>query len=337
MDIAVTPLTDADGEHAYDIWRRSSLHDIPDFPGTPRRWFFAGLRRDRPGRRTVRLLARLDGTPAGYAELHLPQRDNPQLALLDLFVEPTLRRNGVGRALHAHATELALADGRRTLVAVTVARELPDGGGAPHDGAGASFAEAMGAEPALPEVRRRLDIPTLDTDALAGLHATARAAATGYEVVFWPNEAPAEYLGDLAYLEGRLLQDAPTGDLDVEPERPDATAIRELEADMNARGRTAFNAGIRHGDRLVAWTAIVQDDGVDWHCWQGITLVDPPHRGHRLGLLVKLENLRRVLAARPSVTAIDTWNAAANRHMIAINEAIGFRAVDGFVQWQQKL
>ena len=31
---------------------------------------------------------------------------------------------------------------------------------------------------------------------------------------------------------------------------------------------------------------------------------------------------------------IDTWNAAENKPMIAINEAIGFRAVDGWVDWQ---
>ena len=32
---------------------------------------------------------------------------------------------------------------------------------------------------------------------------------------------------------------------------------------------------------------------------------------------------------------IDTFNAASNRHMLAINVAMGYRAVDSWMQWQQ--
>ena len=58
------------------------------------------------------------------------------------------------------------------------------------------------------------------------------------------------------------------------------------------------------------------------------------HRGHRLGLLVKIENVRHTLGSERDLRYIDTWNAAENTHMIAINEAIGFRAVDAWVDWQ---
>ncbi len=341
MGIAVTAVTDAaaDGEAAYDIRRAASRADVPDFPEITRAWFFHGLRHARPGRRTERFLARLDGVPAGYGELDLPQRGNPDLALAELVVTPALRRRGVGRALHAHAAALARAGGRRVLVGVSVARELPGGGGAPHDGAGPGFAEAVGAQAALVDVRHRLDVRALDRARLDGLRSAACAAAAGYRLTGWQDRAPDEYVDDVAYLEGRLLTDAPTGDLEVEPERPDAAQVRAVEEDQLGRGRTAFHAGAVHEEsgRLVAWTTLVQDAGVHWHCWQSITLVDPAHRGHRLGLLVKTENLLRVLAQRPALTAIDTWNAAANEHMIAINRMLGFRPVDAFVQWQQRL
>lgn len=49
---------------------------------------------------------------------------------------------------------------------------------------------------------------------------------------------------------------------------------------------------------------------------------------------MKVENLLRVREAEPELRYIDTWNAAENGHMVAINEAIGFRAVDGWVTWQ---
>jgi hypothetical protein len=42
---------------------------------------------------------------------------------------------------------------------------------------------------------------------------------------------------------------------------------------------------------LVAWTLIVVDATIDYHGWQQITIVDPAHRGHRLGISSKLENL----------------------------------------------
>lgn len=79
------------------------------------------------------------------------------------------------------------------------------------------------------------------------------------------------------------------------------------------------------------------DGDIDEHAWQQITIVDPAHRGHRLGLLVKLANLSFVLEKEPQLRTLDTWNAAVNDHMIGINEAIGFRAYDSWVSWQAEL
>jgi hypothetical protein len=88
---------------------------------------------------------------------------------------------------------------------------------------------------------------------------------------------------------------------------------------------------------MVAWSALAVRKTVPEHAWQQITLVDPRHRGHRLGLVAKLVNLRYLQEHEPAVTAIDTWNAEVNRYMIAINEAMGFRAVDAWTDWQIEL
>ncbi|MCW2641807.1 MAG: family N-acetyltransferase [Dactylosporangium sp.] len=63
----------------------------------------------------------------------------------------------------------------------------------------------------------------------------------------------------------------------------------------------------------------------------------PPHRGHRLGTIVKIANLRHAMAGEPALRVINTWNAAVNDHMISINEALGFRPVDALVNWQQEV
>ncbi len=86
--------------------------------------------------------------------------------------------------------------------------------------------------------------------------------------------------------------------------------------------------------QVVAWTLIDLGPSADWHAFQQITIVDPAHRGHRLGLLTKVENLRWVLHHEPALRVIDTWNAAENRHMITINEQLGFRPVDAWTDWQ---
>ena len=79
--------------------------------------------------------------------------------------------------------------------------------------------------------------------------------------------------------------------------------------------------------RLVAWTLLDVYETAPWHAYQQITLVDPAHRGRRLGLLVKIENLLvRPRRTSRQLRVIDTFNAEANSYMIAINEAMGFVA-----------
>lgn len=56
------------------------------------------------------------------------------------------------------------------------------------------------------------------------------------------------------------------------------------------------------------------------------------HRGHRLGLAVKVANLRQL---GPSHSCVTTWNAAANRPMIAINEALGFQVIEQGAGYQK--
>jgi RimJ/RimL family protein N-acetyltransferase len=242
----------------------------------------------------------------------------------------------VGRALHTPLVARARARGRRLLVGEYVLG-LPDG--PPRDDAFRAFAESVGAKTALPEVRRRLDLDRVDVARWDALLAEARPYATGYATVVWTDETPAAYEADVAALDSRLLLDAPMGDLQMEAMNVDADRHREGERVHRARGRHSYQVGLVHKatDRMVAWTYIGLDHDVLTHAWQMITIVDPGHRGHRLGLIAKIENLRQAMAAEPALRHVNTWNAQENTHMIAINERLGFRAVDGWVTWQQEI
>jgi len=117
-------------------------------------------------------------------------------------------------------------------------------------------------------------------------------AARGYRLVQWAGPTPAEHLDDLAVLIGRMSTDAPMGDLAMEPQRWDADRVRERDVVAVRNGvRSVVTAAQAPDGHLVAFTqasACVVQDGF---ASQGDTLVAPAHRGHRLGLWVKLANL----------------------------------------------
>ena len=104
----------------------------------------------------------------------------------------------------------------------------------------------MGAKAALPEIRRRLDLDIVDRAGWSRLLADARSRASGYSVVRWIDTAPDETVGDVARLEGRLLLDAPMGDLIVEAENVDVDRIRSTEEMLRRRGRRSYHVGARH-------------------------------------------------------------------------------------------
>ena len=57
---------------------------------------------------------------------------------------------------------------------------------------------------------------------------------------------------------------------------------------------------------------------------QMFTVVTRKHRGHRLGLLMKIAMMELLATTEPQLERISTWNAEVNEHMIAVNEAIGY-------------
>ncbi|WKU02686.1 GNAT family N-acetyltransferase [Micromonospora sp. HUAS LYJ1] len=350
LDVATIDRTDQPTlDAAYRIAATVEAMESPDLPPPCRRRFEAPLWHPMPGIDTRWSVARLDGVPVGWVRVNLHLLDNTDNANIELAVDPAYRRRGVGRALFAHARLLLRRAGCKRVVGAAVTAlpddpcdatpAWPDGhasAGAGREFPGGAFAAALGARPVLVEVRRRLDVTALDRTRLAALRAGARSAAAGYRTVRWHGHPPSEHLTDLAHLEGRLMTDAPLGDLEWEPERMDAERMQGMEQALDARGVRRYSVAAVHGasGRLVAWSVLSLAANTTRHAWQQITIVDPAHRGHRLGLLCKAENLEHTLAYEPELSVVDTYNAALNTHMIAINEQLGFRPVAGATEWQ---
>ena len=71
--------------------------------------------------------------------------------------------------------------------------------------------------------------------------------------------------------------------------------------------------------------------------FQELTVVARADRGHRLGLLMKVAMLELLAEREPGLARIITGNADANRHMIAINDALGFTVLDRWPAWQLEI
>jgi GNAT superfamily N-acetyltransferase/RimJ/RimL family protein N-acetyltransferase len=260
---------------------------------------------------------------AGAYLLAMSDRENPHLAYLTLMVRPARRRSGVGTGLLRHAARRAAAHGRTVL-----------SGEAPSGSAGSAFAAAMGAQAGIAEVRRVLDVAGLPAGHLASLRGRAEEAARGYSLVRWEGPTPEEYLEQVVPI-FRAMADAPR-DLGEEPHHEDAERVRRSERRTAEQGLRRYSVAARC-DRTGELAGLTQV-GVDpldpgWG-YQYVTAVARPHRGHRLGLLVKVAMLEELAMAEPGLRRVMTGNAASNRHMIAINEEIGFRALDEWPSWK---
>lgn len=105
-----------------------------------------------------------------------------------------------------------------------------------------------------------------------------------------------------------------------------------------ASGRTKLTTvALDDAGDVAAYTEIAVPEADPGRSFQWGTLVRKAHRGRRLGLATKAANLLWLQTERPEVTSVITWNAEVNRHMVAINERLGFRPVARAAEFQRVL
>lgn len=271
------------------------------------------------------LAVALDGERVtGVAEVELPTWDNTHAAYVDVTVDPRLRRRGIGRSLFRASLEWVRARDR-TLV-VGESGDLP---------AAVAFAKAMGMELASEGVERTQLMSTVDRIRLDEVFAGALGHAADYELVRLPGAVPEDLLGEVARMTA-AINDAPLDDLDLGDEVYTPERIRAFEAAHHARGFRLYRvvARLRSTGEFAGHTLVAVVAEQPWYCWQLDTSVLRAHRGHRLGLLLKIDMLRWLAAVEPQLERIVTDNAASNAHMIAVNELLGQRVTGALLGWQ---
>lgn len=338
-----------------DVERRTWGHADLTYPPA----MLLGVLRDQAHADRFPMVATASPTPTqptaddvlGVVYVTLDRVGNTHLASLSVTVDAEHRHAGIGSALLAAAEQVALDQGRTTLILDSThnresAADDPDAL-VPPTGSGrisrndpaAAFALSHGYALEQGERYSVLHLPLQDPTLVDRLHADAAAVAGDrFRTVSWVDRCPDELLDQFAVLVTRMSTALPLAGLEIVEDPWDAARVRDHEKTIVETGRQLFVTAAVHEatGELAAYTAIVTPHG-SGIAFQEDTLVLDEHRGHRLGMLVKTVNLPALLAQHPEIRRIHTWNAEENQHMLAINVALGFEPTGVVGLWQKKL
>jgi len=266
--------------------------------------------------------------PIGALATEMPIRDNLEVVWAEIMVHPDHRRRGHGTMIMNEVFRLTKEAGR-TIIWVGTAADDPGA---------IAFAEKFGFRYASHDARRRQQLADVDQEELSRLYDEASEAAHDYRLERMTAPVSDQILAELVEVTA-AINDAPTGDLTWEAEVFNVGRLRDLETARLKRGDSMYRVVARHRETREA-------GGHTWVSWnplqptlagQGDTAVARGHRGHRLGLLLKIDMMRWLAEEHPQVETIETWNNADNTHMIKVNEAIGYRLSRVFNMYELKL
>ncbi|ERG63325.1 hypothetical protein L332_02520 [Agrococcus pavilionensis RW1] len=305
--------------------------------------FTALLRSDETERIDV-LYAWLGARIVGDVTIYANLIDSTEVADVGIQLDPTLphgERTELAEALVARGIDEAIALGRSTIVASTVgARTGPVTARTGHGAANPTHPEVAPLVARGFELEQVYRVSVADLARLSDLdarHAAGLERASGYELVRWIGETPAEHREGMRMLHERMSVDAPVAGLAWEPESWDDARLTAFEQGKQGGGRSLMTVAARKRStgELAGFSTLILPTTGDV-ARQHDTLVTQPHRGHGLGMLLKLDNMLRLRELRPELTRIVTWNAEENRPMLAVNERCGFEPIAYEAQWQRK-
>ena len=269
----------------------------------------------------------VDGRIVATGVVNTSEWDNLDLAWLGLTVHPDARGRGHGREMLEHVERTALEMGR-----TKVGNDAWDGS------KGVVFAELNDYAAASRAVNRRQHLVDVPLVRIKELYAEAEAAAADYELVRLVGRTPDELLPTVAEMSA-AINDAPLDDLEIEDEVYPPQRIRDYETAIEKRGERMYRLLARHREtgELAGHTVVAVEGHRPEIGHQHDTSVVRSHRGHKLGLWLKTGMNLWLAETEPQLETVDTWNAESNDHMIAVNEALGYRWMACEVQFQKTL
>lgn len=292
------------------------------------------------------LVARVDGHIVARGIYEAPTENGSIDAWVGIEVLAAFRRRGIGSALFERLCALAKFDGRSVLQAYAI-HKFADGGATLSSPTGFGSVPLNNPETqfllkrgfTLEQVERisRLELPVDAASFATSLAAAKESAGSDYRLVQWSGRTPDEWLSEIALLHQRMSTDAPWAGMEFTEEAWDAERVHALDDTRDASPRTMLVVAAEHvpSRTLAGFTELYVPPEVERPVEQNDTLVLKDHRGHRLGMLLKLANLQYLAETHPGHPSVVTFNAEENRPMLAVNEAIGFTPVGYEGGWKK--
>jgi RimJ/RimL family protein N-acetyltransferase len=265
------------------------------------------------------------GEPVGTAVIDASDYDNLEMAWFTMRVAPRHRRRGHGTVI------LSVLEG----LADDMGRPLVGMDGWDSD-ATRGFAATSGYDLKSAEIRRIQLVK--EAPDVGPIRDEAQRAAGDYDLVRIEGFSPPDLLPGIVDLTA-VINDAPIDDLEWEDEVYSPERIRAYERAQIESGFRFRRIVARHRPtgELAGHTVVVVDSEHPEIADQHDTSVARSHRGHRLGLLLKAEMLLWLAEVEPQVTHVHTNNAESNRHMIAVNERLGYQPAGRILEFQRRL
>ena len=291
--------------------------------------------------------ARVHGRIVARAIFETRPSADGDMAWIDVQVHPQFRHRGIGTALSDHLEALAAADHRTQLVVYTVSKAAegdriasPTGFGSVPAG-NSEVRMLLGRGFRLEQVERasRLALPVAVAAIDALVEESQQRAGADYRVHQWTRRTPERWLDDMALLFTRMSTDAPTAGLEEPEDVWTRQRLIDYEDRAEAGPKTSLVSVVEHvpSGRLAGLTELGAPAETDRPVSQNDTIVLKEHRGHRLGMLLKAANIRYLQATTPGHPSIITFNAEENRHMLDVNEAVGFEPIGYEGAWKKVL
>ena len=254
--------------------------------------------------------------PVGVLAVEMPTRDNLHLVWAEIVVHPDHRRRGHGSVIMNEVLRITREAGRSTIWVGT----------AEEDQGARRFVEGFGFASASRDARRRQLLADVDQSEVQRLWALAETTAADYCLERLQPPIVDDVLGELVEVTA-AINDAPMGALTYEDEKFDRQRLADFETAVKGRGEREYRVLARQrktgevgGHTMVVVHPLRPEVG-----GQADTAVARQHRGHRLGLLLKIDMMRWLADVEPQLKIIETWNNVDNNFMINVNEALGYR------------
>jgi RimJ/RimL family protein N-acetyltransferase len=330
-----TELIDQHDDAAFAAWftpfHAAELLRWPDDSGWTKQERLAIYRESKDHEFVLGVTFDQDGQPIACFEVSFPMKENLHLAYLEVTVSPNHRHRGIGQELLHIAEGKAQSRGREVVIARTERRS-------PGEQRDDRFAEQAGYSRSLEEATRELILP-IDSSRLDSLEAEVAAHSSAYRTVTWLSHCPDEFVAGRVELARAMSTDAPHGDAERDVAEWTVPRLRDWERMVDGMDRDLLVGGAVENStgNLVGFSELSVPRGSRRFVYQWDTVITSAHRGHRLGLLLKLDNLGRLFRFSPGTERIITNNATSNEPMIRVNEAMGFTLRALSTSWQKDL